>query len=70
MAKYGEGVYRIIHEVGGWCVAKLVGHSETGNPVWHCVSNKYLHRGWAQAWARRMKINVVNYESRFSKSYR
>jgi len=60
--KYGEGIYRIIHAAGGWCVAKLVGHHENGSPIWHRVSNSYVYRGWAQAWSRRMKIRVENYE--------
>ena len=68
--KYGEGIYRIIHDVGGWCVGKLIGHNDANKPIYQCVSNKYLYRGWAQAWARRMKIRVENYESQFPKSYR
>ena len=63
MEKYGQGVYRIIHAVGGWCVAKLAGRGENGQPIWHAISNKYLYRGWAQAFARRRKLHVQNYES-------
>lgn len=63
--KYGEGIYRIIHEVGGWCVAKLTGHHSNGQPVYHRVSNLYTYRGWAQAWSRRMKIKVENYSSNY-----
>jgi hypothetical protein len=54
---YGQGIYRIIHAQGGWCVAKLCGER------WHLVSNYYRYRGWAQAYARRMKLRVQNYES-------
>lgn len=64
--KYGEGIYRIIREVGGWCVAKLVSHHDDGTPVWHRVSNLYSYRGWAQAFARRRKLKVQNYESSFA----
>lgn len=66
MPKYGEGIYRIIHSVGGWCVAKLVGVNESGQPRWHRVSNLYTYRGWAQNFARRMKLNVQNYESLYA----
>lgn len=61
--KYGEGIYRIVRDYGGWCVARLAGHYENGQPVWRRISNLYTYRGWAQAFARRMKLNVVNYES-------
>lgn len=66
MIKYGEGIYRIVHAASGWCVAKLAGRHENGQPVWHCVSNHYVYRGWAQAFARRMKLKVQNYESNFA----
>lgn len=59
--RYGEGIYRIIHDPRGWCVAKLVSAGS-----WHRVSNFYVYRGWAQAWSRRMKIPVQNYESYFA----
>lgn len=55
--RYGEGVYRIIHDTRGWCVAKLV-----NSECWHRVSNFYAYRGWAQNYARRMKLRVGNYE--------
>lgn len=58
---YGEGIHRIIRERRGWCVARLSGRYDDGTPRWHRVSNLYTFRGWAQAWARRMKINVQNY---------
>lgn len=61
--KYGEGIYRITRDVRGWCVAKWSGR--IGEP-WHRVSNFYSYRGWAQAYARRMKLNVQNYESKFA----
>ena len=64
--KYGNGIYRIIHSAGGWCVARLAGHYDTGEPRYHRVSNLYVFRGWAQAYARRMKLNVQNYESNFA----
>lgn len=60
--KYGQGVYRIIHSASGWCVARLIGWHDNGAPIFHRVSNNYAYRGWAQAWARRMKIAVVNYD--------
>ena len=66
MRKYGEGVYHIIHERCGWCVARLVGHYDNGAPIWHRVSNLYVYRGWAQAFARRMKLNVQNYASNYA----
>ena len=53
------GIYKIFHERGGWSVAKL---SDTAGR-WHRVSNLYRYRGWAQAFARRMGLTVVNYES-------
>lgn len=59
MLKYGQGIYRIIREQGGWCVAK----KNTPDERWHRVSNLYRFRGWAQAFARRMKLQVQNYES-------
>jgi len=62
MNKYGEGIYKIIRERGGWCVARLT--DSTGR--WHRVSNLYSYRGWAQAYARRMKINVINYASNYA----
>lgn len=60
--KYGQGIYKIIHERGGWCVAKL----SSSDGLLHRVSNLYRFRGWAQAFARRRKLNVVNYESSFA----
>lgn len=61
--KYGEGIYRIIRAYGGWCVAKIVGHHDNGEPVYHRVSELYCYRGWAQNFARRMclKDKVENY---------
>ena len=56
MTHYGQGIYRIIRENGGWCVAK----KSDSDARWHRVSNLYRFRGWAQAFARRMKLNVVN----------
>lgn len=53
-------IHKILHERGGWCVAKKMGDR------WHRVSNLYRFRGWAQAFARRMKIDVVNHESNFA----
>lgn len=64
--KYGEGIYRIVHETAGWCVAKVIGHYENGKPIYHRVSNLYSYRGWAQAFARRRKLNIQNYESCFA----
>lgn len=59
--KYGEGIYKIIHDPKGWCVARLesAGH-------WHRVSNLYTFRGWAQAFARRRKLNVINYNGAYA----
>lgn len=54
---YGKGIYRIILEQGGWCVARLT----DSEGIWHKVSDCYRFRGWAQNFARRMKLNVVNY---------
>ena len=59
ITKHGKGIYRILHDKGGWCVAKLNEYSG----IWHRVSNLYAYRGWAQNYARRMRIPVVNYES-------
>lgn len=61
-----EGVYKIIRSRGGWCVAKLAGHYDDGRARWMLVSNLYRYRGWAQAFVRRMKIPVQNYESEFA----
>jgi hypothetical protein len=58
---YGKGIYRILRVNGGWCVAKI---SAAGDR-WHAVSNIYSYRGWAQNFARRMKLHVVNYESQY-----
>lgn len=55
-------VYKIMHEQRGWCVA--VRNDSDG--YWHRVSNLYRFRGWAQNFARRMKLNVINYESYFA----
>lgn len=55
-------IYRIIRSASGWCVALLIGWHDNGAPIYHRVSNFYVHRGWAQAFARRMKISVQNYE--------
>lgn len=60
-----QGIYRIIHERCGWCVAKFVGVAENGEQIWHRVSNLYMYRGWAQAFVRRRKIPVQNYESEY-----
>ena len=62
MTHYGQGIYRIIRAVGGWFVARVVGHYDNGSPVYHRVSGLYSYRGWAQNYARRMKLNVQNYE--------
>lgn len=62
MQKYGEGIYRIIRENCGWSVAK----KNASDDRWHRVSNLYRFRGWAQAFARRMKLNVVNYAGLYS----
>jgi len=59
---YGKGIYKIVHDKGGWCVARLT----DSDGRWRRVSNLYVYRGWAQAFARRMKLNVSNYESRFA----
>lgn len=56
-----QGVYKIVDGHLGWCVCRLAGINENGTERWHRVSNSYAYRGWAQAWARRMKIRVVNY---------
>ena len=61
MLSYNEGIYRIVRTVGGWCVARLAGRYDNGQPRWRSVSNTYRFRGWAQAYARRMKITVQNY---------
>ena len=60
--KYGEGIYRILRVNGGWCVARL---TDSGGR-WLRVSNLYMYRGWAQAFARRMKINVTNYAGSYA----
>lgn len=60
--KYGQGIYRIIREVGGWCVAKK---DSPDDVCWQRVSNLYSYRGWAQNFARRMKLNVVNYAGKY-----
>lgn len=65
MTKYGEGVYKIVHDVRGWCVAKMSGRNDDGSVRWHRVSNLYVYRGWAQAYARRMKLSVTNYASSY-----
>lgn len=59
--KYGQGIYKIIRDNAGWCVAKQIGLAENGQMLYHRVSNSYVYRGWAQAWSRRRKIHVVNY---------
>ena len=56
MEKYGQGIYRILRVNCGWCVAKL-----TSAGRWHRVSNVYCFRGWAQYFARRTNLKVVNY---------
>lgn len=61
MTKYGNGVYRILKTNAGWCVAKLNEYSGR----WLQVSNTYAYRGWAQNYARRMKLVVSNYDSRY-----
>lgn len=61
MPKYGEGIYRIIRERCGWCVARQDGTNENGTPRYRRVSNLYTYRGWAQNYARRMCLNVQNY---------
>jgi hypothetical protein len=66
MEKYGQGIYKIIRDVGGWCVAKQSGVREDGTPRYHRVSNLYSFRGWAQNFARRMRLKVVNYESYYA----
>jgi len=60
--EYGKGFYKIIHDAGGWCVARKT--SEDGR--WHRISNLYTYRGWAQAFARRRGLKVMNYESQYS----
>ena len=60
--KYGEGIYKILRVNGGWCVARLTDSAKE----WHRISNLYSYRGWAQAFARRMKISVVNYDSNYA----
>lgn len=62
MLKYGQGIYRIIRDNGGWCVARLT----DSNGRWHRISELYRFRGWAQNFARRMKLNVQNYESSYA----
>ena len=62
MPKYGEGFYMIIREPGGWCVARQT----SADGRWHRVSDVYRFRGWAQNFARRMRLRVVNYESKFA----
>ena len=60
--RYGEGFYKILRVNGGWCVARL---TDSGGR-WHIVSNLYVYRGWAQNFARRLKLNVVNYDSQYA----
>lgn len=55
-------IYKITKEPRGWCVAVL----KDSDGYWHRVSNFYRFRGWAQNFARRMKLNVINYESYFA----
>ena len=62
MEKYGEGIYRIIRDNGGWCVAK----KSDPDARWHRISELYRFRGWAQNFARRMKLNVQNYASNYA----
>jgi len=62
MPKYGQGIYRIFKESGGWCVARLT----EADGRWHRVSDLYRFRGWAQNFARRMKLNVTNYDSQYA----
>lgn len=57
-----EGVFRIIRTNGGWCVAKLSGRYDDGRPRWRMISNLYMYRGWAQAFVRRLKVPVQNYD--------
>jgi len=59
---YGQGIFRIIHDERGWCVAKRT----DSNGYWQRVSEFYKYRGWAQAFARRRKLNVQNYASKFA----
>ena len=54
MEKYGTGIYRIVKDDGGWCVAKK---REAGGR-WLRVSNFYRFRGWAENFARRMHLNA------------
>jgi len=56
---YRSAIYRIIHDERGWCVAKKT----DSDRYWQRISNFYMYRGWAQAFARRLKIPVQNYES-------
>lgn len=55
-------IYKITKEPRGWCVAVL----KDSDGYWHRVSNFYRFRGWAQNFARRMKLDVINYESYFA----
>ena len=54
MQRYGTGIYRVVRDDGGWCVARL---NEAGGR-WHRISEFYRFKGWAYNFARRMHLNV------------
>jgi hypothetical protein len=59
--KYSDGIYRIVSEPRGWCVARINGFHENGEPFYHRISRFYEYRGWAQNFVRRRRIKVENY---------
>ena len=55
-------IYKIIKKPSGfWYVGRLLTSDPDKTPVYQQVSNLYCHRGWAQAFCRRMKIKPINY---------
>lgn len=58
-----DDLHYIIRAHGGWCVAKPAADlGANGERIWHRVSNLYRFRGWAENFARRMKIPTQNYK--------
>lgn len=61
--RYGQGIYRIMRDNGGWCVV----HLTDSDGRWRRISNLYVYRGWAQAFARRRGLKVQNYEGEYAR---
>ncbi len=56
--KYGEGIHRICQKGGFWYVGRFIGSDENDVPVYQQISNLYCFRGWAENFARRMKLKI------------